>query len=367
MANPLKIKSTGGGTFLGLQEMTPTQQDYAVHQILTEFCVNTTESGTLNVDVGGTNKGSHDDTIRLADLSLQTNTYILYQNTTPVNETSLTQPMFVSATSLAEENNTKLNAFLDGRVMSNLVSNGLGSYWMSAVNPNSSLYTDTGYYVKDTRSGVSAITYTLWRKTTGVSAPSVFRPAKLSGSSISEMSDAEIKTICARFRNRIGTTGIGQYKLSATNPATAGQTWVQVSDDIVDTRTTLGPANYIASYVAQYDSQFVKSYVGFRPINYTKEYEGVTNVNYVKAYSGTYLGNYTKEYMGQYEGSFVGNYTKQYEGSFATNYTKEYIGQYSRQFSKQYVAPYLGGYTKTYTGQYSRLFEGGFNKQYEGV
>ena len=111
MANPLKIKSTGGGTFLGLQEMTSAQQDYAAHNILTQFCVNTSESGTINIDVGGSSRGSHVDTRRLADLSIQSNTYVLYQNTTPVNETSLIQPMFVSATSLAEENNTKLNAF----------------------------------------------------------------------------------------------------------------------------------------------------------------------------------------------------------------------------------------------------------------
>ena len=37
MGNPLKIKETVGGTFLGLQEMQSTEMDYAVHQILTEF------------------------------------------------------------------------------------------------------------------------------------------------------------------------------------------------------------------------------------------------------------------------------------------------------------------------------------------
>ena len=33
------------------------------------------------------------------------------------------------------------------------------------------------------------------------------------------MSDTDIKTLAARLRNQIKDTGIGQYKLSASNPA----------------------------------------------------------------------------------------------------------------------------------------------------
>ena len=215
MANPLKIKETGGGTFLGLQEMQTSELAYAVHNILTEFNVNTLESGTINIDVGGSNKGSFADTVRTEAVgfhpsanSLQTNTYILYQNTTPVNET-FGHTLHVGSNRFAEESDASLNSSLISTALANLVSNGLGSYWMSQVNPNSSFYTDTGYYVKDTRADSTVVTYTLWRKTTGVSAPTVVRPAKLSGTSIKEMSDAEIKLICQRFRNRIGTTGIG--------------------------------------------------------------------------------------------------------------------------------------------------------------
>ena len=45
MANPLIIKETGDGTFLGLQEMQTSAMDYAVHHILTEF--NTDNVGTV--------------------------------------------------------------------------------------------------------------------------------------------------------------------------------------------------------------------------------------------------------------------------------------------------------------------------------
>ena len=50
MGNPLKIKETVGGTFLGLQEMQTTEMDYAVHQILTEFSTSLTGSGTININ-----------------------------------------------------------------------------------------------------------------------------------------------------------------------------------------------------------------------------------------------------------------------------------------------------------------------------
>ena len=53
MGNPLKIKETGGGTFLGLQEMTTNEMDYAVHQILTEFSTSVSGSGTIYINGDG--------------------------------------------------------------------------------------------------------------------------------------------------------------------------------------------------------------------------------------------------------------------------------------------------------------------------
>ena len=58
MGNPVRIKETGGGTFLGLQEMTATEMDYAVHQILTEFSTNTDGEGTVSVGSSGTAMGT---------------------------------------------------------------------------------------------------------------------------------------------------------------------------------------------------------------------------------------------------------------------------------------------------------------------
>ena len=83
------------------------------------------------------------------------------------------------------------------------------------------------------------------------------------------MTDAEIKLLAARLRNQIGSTGIGQYKLSATNPAGSGETWVQVGGAITDKRNTLADTGYTANYVNDNITSFTGAYVG----QYTKQYE----------------------------------------------------------------------------------------------
>ena len=103
MGNPLRIKTTGGGTFLGLQEMQTTEMDYAVHQILTEFSTSTSGSGTLNINGVGSNQGSFTDTIRTESIgthpstnSITSTTYQLKQNLSSVAETSVVFPLFLN-------------------------------------------------------------------------------------------------------------------------------------------------------------------------------------------------------------------------------------------------------------------------------
>ena len=234
MGNPLRIKTTGGGTFLGLQEMQTTEMDYAVHQILTEFSTSTTGSGTVNINGDGTSMGTFTDTIRTESIgshpttnAITSTNYTLKQNLSSVAETSIVYPLFLNDSGYAAEHSNNLNTVLISRALANLTSNGLGSYVLAEANPNSSLYTSTGSTIVDS-SLTANTTYTLWRKTTGVSAPSTVRTSKLYSGAIQEMTDAEIKTLAARLRNQISSTGIGQYKISATNPAAGGETWVQV-------------------------------------------------------------------------------------------------------------------------------------------
>ena len=304
MGNPLRIKTTGGGTFLGLQEMQTTEMDYAVHQILTEFSTSTTGSGTVNINGDGTSMGTFTDTIRTESIgshpttnAITSTNYTLKQNLSSVAETSIVYPLFLNDSGYAAEHSNNLNTVLISRALANLTSNGIGSYVLAEANPNSSLYTSTGSTIVDS-SLTANTTYTLWRKTTGVSAPSTVRTAKLYSGAIQEMSDTEIKTLAARLRNQISATGIGQYKLSATNPAGSGETWVQVGGTILDKRNTLADIGYNANYVGDYAANWEKQWSGVYTKQYEKIYEGVFTKQFEKAYIGQYEKHYNKQYTG---------------------------------------------------------------------
>ena len=374
MGNPLLIKDTVGGTFLGLQEMQATDVNYSVHKILVEFSTSNIGSGCLTVDGPGTAAGTFTDTIRNESVgthpstnSISSSTYTLTQNLVSVSESSVVFPLFVDTEGYATENSNSLNDTIISTALANLVSNGLGSYWMSQTNPNDTLYTDTGSTITDTNIGGGSVVYRLWRKTTGVSAPTVARPVKIQSSSIKEMTDEEIATLTARFRNRLASTGIGSYRLSSVNPAAEGETWVQVSDDLTDTRNELLDTEYSATYIGLYSKQYEKAYIGQYTKQYTKEYEGSFDKSYTKIYTKTYIGQYTKTYTGVYEGAFTGYFSKQYEGQFAKQYEGQFVGTFTGIYVKSYLGEWEKGWTATYTGLYSRQFEGTFTKQYEGT
>ena len=302
MGNPLRIKTTGGGTFLGLQEMQTTEMDYAVHQILTEFSTSTAGSGTININGVGTDMGTFTDTIRTESIgahpttnAITSSNYTLKQNLSSVAETSIVYPLFLNDSGYAAEHSNNLNTVLISRALANLTSNGIGSYVLAEANPNSSHYTSTGSTVVDS-SLTANTTYTLWRKTTGVSAPSTIRTAKLDSGAIKEMSDLEIKALAARLRNQISSTGIGQYKLSATNPAASGETWVQVGGTILDKRNTLADIGYNANYVGDYAASWDKTWTGI----YTKQYEAIYEGVFTKQFEKAYIGQYEKHYNKQF-------------------------------------------------------------------
>jgi hypothetical protein len=272
MANPLRIKATGGGTFLGLQEMTDTEMDYAVHQILTEFATSTTGEGTLNVNGAGTDAGvftdTHSPTTAVGDhpgpYNAASTTYTLRQNLETASESSMVHPLFIDSSGHAAEHSNNLNTTLITRAIANLAANGLGSYVISSSNPDANKYTSSGSTVLDKRFSTNTTgqtTYTLWRKTTGVSAPSTIRSAKLHNtSSIREMSDADIKTLAARLRNQIRTEGIGQYKFSASNPAQSGETWEE-RGTFTDTRYDISNNQYDATYVGVFNKTYTGVYI----------------------------------------------------------------------------------------------------------
>ena len=375
MGNPLKIKETVGGTFLGLQEMQTTEMDYAVHQILTEFSTSLTGAGTINVNGDGTSMGVFTDTTRsgsvgdhpVASDGFNSSTFTLKQNLESIAETSMINPLFLNDSGYAAEHSNNLNSTLISRALSNLVSNGLGSYILSESNPNSTLYSDSGSSIVDTNKA-GTTTLKLWRKNKGVSAPSTVRTSQIhNNSSIQEMSDADIKTLAARLRNQIIATGIGQYKFASSNPAGSGETWIQVGSTLTDTRNTVAQQQYAASYEGVFNKEYVGLYEGTYNKQYSTLYEGAFNKAYEATYLGVYVHQFTKEYIGEYGHIYVGNYNKEYEGTFVKQYEGAFVGTYTGIYVKQYQGQYEGNYLKSYTGQYSHQFEGSFDKQYEGT
>ena len=367
MGNPVRIKETGGGTFLGLQEMTATEMDYAVHQILTEFSTNTDGEGTVSVGSSGTAMGTFNDTKYVGAAAVgdhpgpyntATTTYTLRMNLETASETSMVHPLFINDDGYAAEHSNNLSTTLIDRAVANLVANGLGSYVLSSSNPDSGLYTTTGSTITDsqfTTNTEGSTVYYLFRKTTGVSAPSTTRPAKIyNNSSIREMSDTEIKTLAARLRNRIRTDGIGQYKISASNPAQSGETWEE-RGTFTDTRYDVSNQSYGATYIGVFNKTYTGVYIGVYNKAYEKQYEGAFTKDYVKSYTGQYSRQFTKTYQGSYEGTFTGNYTKQYEGGFVAQYEGAFVGTYTGVYVKQYTGQYEGTFLKQYAGQYSRI------------
>ena len=130
MGKPLKIKTTGGGTWVALQEIPDTELTHIVHQVLLEFASSTSGTGTLSVGTDtGDSIGSFTDTNSSAS-----STTTVYQNLTSVSETSMIRPVEFSTT-IQETSDANLNSIIISTALSNLVSNGIGSYVLSTSNP----------------------------------------------------------------------------------------------------------------------------------------------------------------------------------------------------------------------------------------
>ena len=72
MGKPLKIKTTGGGTWVALQEIPDTELTHIVHQVLLEFASSTSGTGTLSGLSRGsdnTTAASHSDGATVTDAS----------------------------------------------------------------------------------------------------------------------------------------------------------------------------------------------------------------------------------------------------------------------------------------------------------
>lgn len=349
MANPLKVR-TSGPTFLGLQTMTTAEMDYAVDVILKDFATTNSGLGTVNVDgATGTSIGTFVDTNRPFSVgahpvgtTINSVTYTLKQDITTSATESLTRPVEYSSTGVRQQNDTQLNDSIISRALSTLVAGGVGSYALQPSSP-AGTWSSIGTLTNTTSAGTN--TTTLWRRTTAT-APTTIRPLKYQTSptkSVQQMTDAEIRSLTNRMRNRIIATNIGTYRLQATAP-TPG-TWTTVGSAFEDNRNQLTDQSYSGGYAGTYTGTYTGNFTGSYAGTYSTAFAG----NYTRFRSQQFAGTYVLFFNGAIYGYFTGYYT----GFFVGYYTGYYTGNFTGFYSGTYSSGFTGGYTGTYTGNYT--------------
>lgn len=292
MAGPLKL--TGDNN---LQEMTSAEQDYIEHVILADFASSDTGVATVSVNPGSTAGltaiGTFTDTIHPnavgahpVGTTYNSTVYTFYQDRQAASE-SLTRPLEWDGTDVIEQNDTKLNAGVIDGTQDNFAAEGLGSYALGPSAPAGGTWVSKGTINNTVNGGATNSTY-LWRKTAAASVPTTVRPMRWDGvNSIQEMTDGQIQSLTARFRNQ-AVAGIGQVEISTSSPA-GGGTWVTRGSAFADTRRQLANQNYSNTF----SRNFGRNFTGY----------------FIRYYSGRNYGTYTRNFTGYYTGYYTGYFT----------------------------------------------------------
>ena len=356
MARPLKIDTSTSP--VSLKEMTDNEMRGISYKILQEFAASDLSTGNIAVGStpsGATSIGSFVDTRRTqapgthpAGTSITSTTTNFYQRTAVLSESGIQVPIDFDSglDGVQEQSNTDLNDHILRRTLTMMTSTsdseGLGQYRLQPNAPTGgtwgavAIITDR---IINAQLNFDTNTTSLWKRDTQATAHAVVRPLKVvdhgaGDDYLQEMTDAQIKALVTKYRNRIISSGIGTYKVQQNAPV--GGTWIRSGlafDDDIRQRTNV---NYAGSYSG--------SYSGSR--TYSANYAG----SYTGAYSGgTFAGAYNRftpvYYGGRYGGNvFGGSFTGYYTGYFSGSYTGYYSG------SRTYTANYTGSYSGTYTG-----------------
>jgi hypothetical protein len=387
---PLKIKASAypvsSSNFQGLQEMTDTEIEQYYSAILTkDFSDNTDGTGTgeLNITTDASGAGTTIGTItdqkrqeaigtHPATGALTTVTYTGKQVTAAASESITNRPVGYETSGnvgINEFTDTELDDDILDKVIADMVAQGnyvTGHYTLAAAAPAGGTWTSR-YTITDTQVDETEATKYIWQKTTATTAAvDNYKPCKVDGTSIKEMSVAEMEQTVPNFRNRIvegfGTTQrVGTYKIQSGAPSETG-TWAQQGETFTDTRHAVDSATgYAGSYTGSYAGNYTgaKTYSGAYSGSYTGNYTGsyVGTSAYAGAYSGAYTGNYAADYSGYAGATYTGYYTGSYTGYYtgAKTYSGTYSGAYSGSYTGSYVgtSAYAGTYSGTYTGYYA--------------
>ena len=358
MTNPIKVDTST--TPDSIKQMTDAEMDYAVHQVLLAFAASDTGVASVQVNpsptTGLTSIGTFADTYTdpvgtHPTTTIYTTNYTFYQDLQTATETYI-PPVFVDTSTTPDslkEQNAELNSTIVARALANLVSEGIGAYYLGTTAPAGGTWTAKATIAGNTDTSVSTAVY-LWRKTASASTPATVRPLKndttTTPDSLKEMSDVELGNLSQRLRNQIVSTSVGKYQLSNT-PPTPG-TWIAVGS-ITDIRRNLANQNYTQSFSGNYSGTYLGTFTG----NYNQNFSG----NYTGTFSGTYLGpTYYSGFAGNPTGvSYVGNYSKAFTGSYTGTFTGNYSQNFSGTYTGTYGIAYSGSTVQSATSTISTL------------
>ena len=383
---PLKIKSSAypvsSGNFQGLQEMTDTEIEQYYSAIITkDFSDNTDGTGTAELNIttnasgAGTTIGTITDTKRQEAIgthpatgALTTVTYTGKQVTGAASESITNRPVGYESSGtvgIHEFTDSELDSDLIDKVIADMVAQGnyvTGHYTLAASAPAGGTWTSR-YTITDTQVDETEATKYIWQKTTATTAAvDNYKPCKVDGTSIKEMSASEMEQIVPNFRNRIvenfgSTQGVGTYKIQSGAPSETG-TWAAQGETFTDTRHAVASTGYTGNYTGSYTGNYTGA----------KAYSGAYSGSYTGNYTGTYTG--TSAYSGAYSGAYTGNYAADYSGYAGTTYTGYYTGSYTGFYTgaKNYSGTYSGAYSGSYTGYYTgtSAYSGTYSGTYTG-
>ena len=422
MASPLKAINSG----TALQEMTSAEidsmivplvlqgfasnQTYNVRGNATAYANNSGNAGTLDNRLRNDDVGEHP----ISAVNFSTTTWSIQQEQS--NAAGLTNVIYptkwiTSGGKLQQMNTSDLQTTILARVATHwkATTYPVGGYYFGTAAPDSDTWIYCGDVLAETyrQAGADSSTdFKLWRKT-APNATSGSRPVfnRTGNDGVQEMSDAEIKTLAAEWRNYLfNVESIGHYQIVSGSSAPGTGTWTQVggyTDYLTDTGDVIYSQGYEGIYSAGYEGTYSNQYEGlysgqFAGI-YSGQFTGIYSGQftglysrgfegfYSQGYSGGYQGGYQGGYVGAYIGPFMGDYRGDYEGSYIHTYgsggespnprgssegpayTGTYSGTYSGIYSGTFEGIFSGTYSGIYSGQYSNQYAGFYSNQYEGI
>ena len=343
MAGPLTLKASAfpatATTMEGVEELTDAEiKDHIAYIITKDFADNTDGTGaaelistTGSLASGYTSIGTFTNRERneavgthVAGGATTNTTYTMGQKTDAASVSTSTRPVRWNGSSVEEASDAEIDSEILDKVINAMVTedaNTIGQYHLNSGTPSGGTWT-TRYTITETQVDGTDVAYKIWQKTAATTVPSsdTNRPLKVdTDGDLLEMTDAEIRDMTDRFRNRILSEGPGKYLLNAGAPSATG-TWVQMGITMTDQLKDITDVSYSGSYTGNFSGTYSHNLSGTYAGSYTGSYTGYYNRffgGYLNgAYAGTYSGSYTGYYTGYYTGNFTGTYSQSFTGSY---------------------------------------------------